>query len=257
MKNITIMLQTKAIKGVHNFSIEAGRSDGKYHFDHHGIHSKNPCPANDKRIQVVPNDSVIEITHIDADCFIGLIRMLGKPLPKVDLDLVEKIDLNGSSVCDNVFDPTLVYMVGIGEVSRQLHFPRVAKEPIDVTEIVEKMLSYPERIFIDAGKMAQTQVEQAYQKCLVDKTGITGFWSIGSHDQFDPSRPYKDGIEIVIVFRSHYQSISIYCNPKSVYEFVGRTINGIKFEGHPKACGSPRGVDFYQEDARMVFEAIK
>jgi hypothetical protein len=255
MKDITIELSAGTGKG-YEYSVEAGLSDGENHFDHHGPHKENPCPANDARITEIPNGSTIGITHLDADTYIGLLRMLGKPLPDIDLEMVEKIDLNGSSIIKDMFDPTLVYMVGVGTVARQLHFPRVSENQIDVTEIINKMTSYPQRIFMDAGKMAQKAVEQAYELCLVDSKDIVGLWSVGSYDSFDPSRPYRDGIDIVVVFRSHYKSISIYCSPDSLYRFVERTIAGIEFAGHPKACGSPRGTEYTLEDAKRVFKAI-
>src|SRR3989339_1235187 len=77
------------------FSLESGLADGHNHFDHHHAHSAQPGPCKDTRISVIGSNDVVEITHIDADTFVGLIRMAGKSLPGVDFDLMEKIDLNG------------------------------------------------------------------------------------------------------------------------------------------------------------------
>jgi len=59
-----------------------------------------------------------------------------------------------------------------------------------------------------------------------------------------------------VVYRDHFKSISIYCAPESPYEFGNREVGGIKFAGHAKACGSPRGENFTRDDAKKVFEAV-
>jgi hypothetical protein len=199
------------------------------------------------------------ISHLDADTFVGLLRLLERPLPKVDFKLMEQIDLNGSSVCEDKFDKTLLYMVGIGELARKVKFPRVSDEPQDVTEYICQMLNESEESIISTGEAAQEAVEAGYEKCfrnsmtLDSNDGAKGIYRVGELDIFDPSRPYQDDVNVVVVYRDKYKSISIYCNPKSKYEFAGKTIAGIEFAGHPKACGSPRGVEMSFEDAVRVF----
>ena len=53
-----------------------------------------------------------------------------------------------------------------------------------------------------------------------------------------------------------WKTISIYADPKSSYNFAGKTFAGILFQGHPKACGSPRGKIMSQEDGKKVFDWI-
>lgn len=239
------------------FSVEAGLADGMRHFDHHREHSANPAPCRDERIPVV-SAGVVEITHIDADTFVGLLRMSGQTLPEVDFDLMEKIDLNGSSICSNKFSPTLLYMVGIGQLARDLKFPRAnADSPTDVTSIVEAMMAKTSEEIIQIGRAATEESETAYKNCRVSVSGKVGFWAIGPNDPLDPSRPYEDGVEVVVVFRRHYESISIYCDPRCEYTFGGKMVAGIEFAGHPKAAGSPRGVAMTEKDGLSVFEAIR
>lgn len=241
------------------FSLEAGLADGQRHFDHHGKHSANPAPCRDERIPVIGVDNCVEITHIDADCFVGLLCMAGKELPEVDLALMERIDLNGSSVVDDRFNPTLLYMVGVGELARSLRFPRPSAEgPVDVSELVEAMMAKTTEEVIAIGRDATERSEAAYVDCrkAISASGKVGFWAIGPADPLDPSRPYQDGVEAVVVFRRHYESVSIYCSPSSPLGFGGQTVAGIPFAGHPKAAGSPRGQAMTEEDAQRVFEAI-
>jgi len=239
------------------FSLEAGMADRIMNFDHHGQNSSNPSPCNDARIPVIGLNDFVEISHIDADTFVGVLRMAGEPLPEIDLALLEQIDLNGSSVCRDKFNPTLCYSVGVTALARKLNFPRVQEQCQDVTGIVEQMISVLDTEIIEMGRKAQVASENSYVNCRKAVDGKAGFWAIGAQDPLDPSRPYEDGIEVVVVYRDHYKTVSIYCDPKSQYAFAGKTVAGIEFAGHPKACATPRGVAFSEEDALGVFTEIK
>lgn len=245
-----------------NYSIEAGLHDGIKHFDHHKEFAGNPSPANNSAILPIvapfPEGVNVEIenTHIDADTFIGNLRLLGRELPKIDLSLLEQIDLNGSSVCSDKFNPTLLFIVGIGQLARDLKFPRVTEDRQNVTAIIEQMIEKSDEEIIAIGRVAQEKSETAYEKCMLDyKNGVVLF-SIGSSDPLEPSRAYEDGHKVVVVYRSHYKSISIYCSPSSSYAFGGKTVAGITFAGHSKSCGSPRGQEMTYLQAQEVFDAI-
>lgn len=249
-----IILQKKA--SGENHSIEAGIADNIRNFDHHGEFSIYPSPCNNPAIKPVVDNSIIEITHIDADTLVGIMRLLERNLPLIDLTLMEKIDLNGSSICVNKFDPTLLYMVGVGELSRSIRFPRCSEEVQDVTDYVDQLLNLSTDEIINIGRQATEKSESSYHNCMTKSQKDVGLWVIGPEDPFDPSRPYEDGINVVVVYRSHYKSISIYCNPVSQYEFAGKTISKILFAGHPKACGSPRGEEMSETQAEEVFSAL-
>ncbi|PIP66968.1 MAG: teicoplanin resistance protein VanZ [Parcubacteria group bacterium CG22_combo_CG10-13_8_21_14_all_41_9] len=243
------------------FSVEAGQADGLRHFDHHRPeHRANPAPCADGRIPAVGDDEMIVITHMDADTFVGLLRLSGRPLPEVDFSLMEKVDLNGSSVIEDLFNPTLLYMVGVGEVARGLKFPRPSTDgSVEVTGLVEQLLDQSSFSLLVMGISAQTKSEAAYERCQRDRIGNpprVGLWVVGPDDAFDPSRPYRDGFEVVVVYRSHYESVSIYCSPSSEWAFGGQEVGGIQFAGHPKACGSPRGLAFTEGQAGEVFDAV-
>lgn len=251
-----VLLAKEVEKAEKVYSIEAGLHDGVRHFDHHGEFSQNASPCNNPEIPVIAAGSVVYISHIDADTYIALLRMQCKELPEIDLSLLEKIDCNGSSIIENKFDPTLLYSVGVGQLARKLNFPRVSNETQDVTDIVYEMFSYSEEEIIQLGRVATEKSEATYENCLVSKLGNIGYWVIGADDPLNPSRPYEDDFEVVVVHRRHYKSISIYCAPSNDYAFAGQEIAGIQFAGHPKACGSPRGTEFDQKDGQRVFEEL-
>lgn len=238
------------------YSVECGFADNKKHFDHHGEYASFASPCINTTIPIITNETIY-VSHIDADSFIGINRLLGKEIPSnLDLSLMQEIDLNGSSVVSNKFNPTLLYMVGVGQKTREYKFPRVTSEPQDITSIIMDLLKLSTEEFIEAGRIATEKSEKAYTECLIKKQGNKALYSIGANDPLDPSRPYEDDIDIVVVYRQHWKTISIYCNPKSQYAFGGSIVANIEFGGHPKACGSPRGVEMSLEQAISVFEAI-
>jgi len=251
------VILTKKAEG-RGYSVEAGLADGKQHFDHHREHSDNPGPCRDERIPVVSSNDIVEISHIDADTYVGLLRMDGRELPKVDFDLMERIDLNSSSVCSDKFNETLLYMVGVNQIARDLKFPFPKDEPQDVSEVIESMMRNDANEIVRIGHEANEKSEATYRNCrkVLSDSGKVGYWEVGASDPFDPSRPYEDGVKVVVVYRQHYKSVSIYCDPKSDYAFGGKTVAGIEFAGHPKAAGSPRGVEFSNKDGRRVFQDL-
>lgn len=280
-----------------NYSVEAGIYDRVKNFDHHpgsytGVQPPSPC--NNEEINFTLRGETIEITHMDADTLLGISRMLEYYHPdyrcnqfwgiytsvfgdhKMDCEFhlsaskIEEIDLNGSKGVEK-FNRNLLYMVGVGQVCRDIKFPRLTpdQESLDVSEYVEKLFAdYGCEEFIKIGKETQEKAEQAYIDCRVaigdlnnspnnstQEETLKGLWVV-SDNSFDPSRPYEDGVKIVVVYRENYKSVSIYCDPDSIYEFGGKEVGGILFAGHSKACGSPRGQEFTLEDAQRVFDNI-
>lgn len=237
------------------YSIEAGKHDGQRYFDHHGQFAGNPCPAANTAIPAV-QEGVVEITHIDADTFLGLCRLCGVELPNIDFVMLEQIDLHGTSACPDAYSPTRLYIAGIGVIARELRFPRVTAERQDVTALVEKMMEFTPEDIVVKGRRNQDLVEAAYKSCFREQRNNVALYYVTAADAFDPSRPYQDGIDVVVVYREHYKLISIYCNPATKLGFAGQTVAGITFGGHPQACGSPRGQEMTWGQAQTVFAAI-
>ncbi|APR02803.1 hypothetical protein CLQ_13668 (plasmid) [Clostridium botulinum Af84] len=238
------------------YSIEAGKGDNIKHFDHHGQFENYPSPCNNNQIPVAEEDSIIEITHMDADTYVGILRLLGKDLPNINLEMLEQIDNNGSSICRDKYNPALLYQLGIQKLQIDLGFPRVTENRTNVTFIVKEMLKYSMEKIIKIGEEFQKSSEKAYKNCALRKENNKILFVISSKDNLIPSRAYEDNYDIVVVYRKRYKTISIYCNPKSQYAFAGKEVAGIKFDGHPQACGSPRGMEMTEEQALKVWEEI-
>jgi hypothetical protein len=264
MKKIILVDRLPVInKGDDVYSIECNFADALRHFDHHGRWANNPAPCRDRRIPKAGEDSTIYISHIDADTFAGVQRLYGMKPPRVDLEALESADNHGASICRD--DDVRMYIIGVSELSRSLGFPRVRNWAQDVTKVVEKMMEATDTDIISLGRQMAARSEITHRECLRMYLGEKlrggrfvkkGLWLIDKDDPINPARPYADGYDVVMIFRKHYRTISIYCNPRSNYAFAGSTIGGIKFSGHPQTCGSPRGMDLTEEDAIKVFNAL-
>lgn len=246
-----------AIPDVDYYSVEAGIADNIKHFDHHGKFKNFPSPCNNEKIPKIPNNSKVYITHLDADTFIGLLRLYGKKLPPLDFKLMERIDNNGSSFLKDFSNKTFLYMEGIHEVSNILKFPKTSQNELDVTDIIETIIFTNYTEIIELGKYAVEKSEKSYKDNLYFESTNIGLWVVKNEDSFNPSRPYRDGFDIVIIYNKDYKTISIFCNPKSHYEFGNKIINNILFMGHAKACGSPRGKEYSLDDVKLVYKAIR
>ena len=172
-------------------------------------------------------------------------------------ELMEKIDLNGSSVvADKIGNVTLAYMVGIGELFRMLQMPFAAEEPADVTTIIRESLDYGWATIAEMGAEAIMASEKSYEECRIAyfPESNVGLWAVNEDQPFDPSRPYEDGARIVVVYRSHYSSISIYGNAALLDKDTDfrKMWHGMQFAGHALACGQPREILCTKEDAIQV-----
>ena len=251
-----------------NFSIEAGKNDDVKHFDHHNLPGvSSPCnrtinPVGEKNI-------TIEVTHLDADCFVGILRLTGLfdivefVSAGIDFDMMGKIDCNGSSVADK-YDPTLCYMVGVSQYLRDNKMPRVTEDSQDITSLVKNLTSVPVSDLVASGKAMQERIWTDYIACkkAFDREAGVVFISCNASHVIDPSLPYGDkfegfnGYDRVVVYRNHYKTVSVYCSPSSDFSYADEKIAGIQFAGHPKACGSPRGVEITESQAMAVWEAL-
>jgi hypothetical protein len=240
----------------YNYSIESGVADNVCHFDHHKPeHRGFPCPGNNPAIPSV-SGGAIAISHLDCDTFLGLLRFEGIPIPEnLNLDIIEHVDLNGSLGIDRA-DPSYLYLVGISALARKVSFPRLNGDlDIDVTEYVDKMISFSPEEIIQLGAEDEALVEEGFVKAFRNKEKGIGLFLVERGISFDPSLSYEKGLQVVVVYRPHYQTISLYSHPTEGPVVLG-TWAEISFGGHPRACGSPRGEIFQFEDAHRVWAEL-
>lgn len=245
------------------YSVEAGKADNAKHFDHHKPeHRHFPAPCNNHAIQPIEHEGkvvLVGITHMDADTFSGIKKLENHEESKVlDYQLMEQIDLNGTSICPDPFNPTRLYMTGLYLTTREMKFPSATEELQDVTNKVKTLLNTTTEEYIEIGRKAHEQSELNYTNHVVSSEGKMGLWSPEKQTYFDPSRPYKDSTEVVVVFNQDTGGIGIFADPKSEYtDFAFKTWGDVYFAGHPKACGSPWDQICTLEDAVKVYEDIK
>lgn len=239
------------------YSLEFG-FDGGNNYDHHDKFSNNPAPCNNPKISKVPENAVVYVNHIDADNFIGLMRMKGIPLPAVNMQQVETIDTKSSFFLtpEERVNRTSAYYVGIGQLTRLAGIPRVTEEETDITELVEKMLNYHEDEIVRLGYEAIKKFDEDFNDCIVETNGDTILLEGKEGKALNVALAYERGYSKAVVFRPNFKTVSVYGSPTSGLNYAKKTIAGILFDGHPTACGSPRGEVLTLDDAKKVYLEI-
>jgi hypothetical protein len=237
------------------YSIGAGRVDPPYHFDHHEVTLDGRCraPCNDPKIPVIGKDDKVIITRMDADTFVGLLRMGGISLPEVDFQYMERMDLKGKSICTDRNDPTLQYMLGVERLAAEIGIPQVEHHPVDITPYVEKMMEKSPEEIIALGREIAMEKER---RKADERFGNVTLWYIGFHEPSSPARTYRDGVDVAVVLLREYGQIVISSNPKTNLNFEEREICGIKFTGSAHSSGSSRKLQYAAADARKVAREI-
>ena len=251
-------------------SIEAGRYDGVCHFDHHAAYEAEDCPCSHTDIQAIPVDAVIGVTHMDADTFVGLLRLLGRHFEMtalktvgVDFDLVAKYDIKVPGLPRGL-NITKCFMLAVTAASMKIPRPP-AKGVIDITEqVMEIIASLTKeggiRRFLAEGQALGERAEALYKERLRMTTTDThgrriGLWSLREGETMDPTRPYEDGYSLVVIYRQGFGSASLYAND-DIAEALPGVWAGVLFQGHPHACGSERGKTFSQEEIKLATVAL-
>lgn len=252
-ENMKVIL--KPIPDSNEYSIESGLHDGLRHFDHHGKFTMN-LPVCLQDIPVIPNDSCIYITHIDADTLKGVSKMMGKNFASdINWQIVGIIDSNGPEYMDeNIRDRA--FMIGIGHIARKLEIPREG----DVTDKILNMLDTPSEEYIRLGleEMKKSKLETI--RSIVKLENDIALVDLPKNIGLDALALYKIGASIIVTYRNSFKTISIMgskvIKPSPIPD-LRREWSGIKFEGHPLACGSPRDKEYELSDAYRVYDEIK
>lgn len=212
-----------------------------------GIHNFSRIPiCDDETIPVISEQGVVEISKFNIDIFLGFLRMSGKELPNLDYNIISRFAFNGIFDCYLDLDPydqTLLYAVGVEKLAKEFGFPSVVYEDIDVSLIIEELMKKDFKEIIEVGRKANKKREEAYTSCLIDENERAGCWLIDHNDEpFDPQRLLLDGYDIVVVYREHKQSVSIYYNDKIDIDInKHRIMGGVEFSGGDGAVHSPEG----------------
>lgn len=258
-KNIRIILSSKPCG--EKYSIESGVADNKKHFDHHGKWSRYASPCNNEAIQEIKEENAsIRITHIDADTFIGLKRLLGQRLPDVNMEEVEYIDNHGTKGI-RANNRARVYMAGLEVVVNKIGFPRVSESVQDVTEYIYEISKYSDSEILRYGKEAISKEAEAERKCIKKRKKGIAYYRVKEEyqDAFNASTGYKNGIKVVLVYYEKYKTLSLYGDPVECgYQLGNRKWGAIEFAGHKLACGSnPRERKVSEEEIQSVWDALQ
>lgn len=262
--NIILTSNKELMDHSKDFSVEFGFHDGLKHFDHHGEFSAQKAPCANVDIPVVTDGCNIFINHVDADCYLGVARMLGAGLPPVDFSQMERVDLNGSHVLseEERFNQTAQFYVGVGQMVREFNIPRADNTPQNISRQIYTMIGIPFKEVCRYGEEAICKMYSDFEDCIEEmpggiNAGKHGVFLVAKPDKaLNPSVAYDVGYQWAVVYRPQFETVSCYAHPESDLTFSGKTISGIEFAGHPKACGSPRGLKFSLDQAHEVYRAL-
>jgi hypothetical protein len=250
---LRVLLVTKA--SGNNFSINAGLSDGVKHFERRYDSAYQPPPCIDNRLSnILTADeyTTVEISRLDADTFIALLRMIGNPLPDIDMSIMKQIIMNGFSLYETTTNETVFYMNGVSVLAELSKFPTPMEDcPTDVTSWIDILMTYNKDDIVAIGKT--DLMNKLSDRYLVYSHGIVGLWSIARENMFDLDNLFNKGFQIVIIYNEYLGSIFIYCKPTSNFSFGNVSIEGVIFNGDPKSCKSISYNTYTKKDAMKVY----
>lgn len=255
-----------------------------------------PAPCADPSIPVIPEDEPVAIGRFDADTFVGLLRIYGRPLPPVDFELMAEIDVKSKSiVCDRRTD-TFCYIIGLEEMAvrvferlqGQLVLPveigprgtwerrsyvhchstfleeLVSQKPLEVTVLAEALAAESAETIIALGRELVEEMEA--RECLVRQEKNVGLYLVKKGQPSSLARTYRCGVQIAVIYLEKQGRVIISTHPHTHYDFGVRMIDkktekktsvaDIVFSGSTHSVGSPRGVACTPEDAERVFRKI-
>jgi hypothetical protein len=221
-----------------DFSFEAGKHDGKKHFDHHGKFSDNspvciqPIWENTMSNHVgysSENPAIIQINHFCPDIYIALKQFLQitqdfsffKNVPDAMLffNNVAKIDLGENINMDN-----RAHQFCAGLKTFHTDIPRCTEKHQDITKLIN--LELPVDEIIEAGREVIKRNEEVYKRSFhgsqdhFNNTGLTTtLFRVADKDTefFNPLFPYygtEETNSVIVIYREKYKSISIGIDPR-------------------------------------------
>ena len=198
---MNIIITNPANRVESEYSIKCGPSSDHKHFNHHS--ENNPSPCNNPQIGTAWIGTTIQISHLDADTLIGIMRLLGLPLPTgLDFALMEHINNDGSSnvpLCD-----TVAFMVAVSDWTYEHMFPRCPapnEVSINVTAYLEDIIyECKNLLFIKRGYASIKQSETNYAQALKESSEIAELYAIKEEIKFNPPKVCRSprGIDFLV-----------------------------------------------------------
>lgn len=235
---------------------------------HHGNNAGNPAPCNDKKI---PNLDYVTIllSHLDLDSIVGCGRVHGIITPEWDdfCQAIELIDVNGvhhmyklSQENQDRLNAYYAWNFSQGRQERIL-------ETTDVTTKVEESLNIIQKIFngnkelIELGKIWVKSATEAVENCLLFETkNIRVFSTPQVFCGASYYSPIKNQImKACVSFNQKFKAITL------SFEDGGKEFNAMEIMqelfgneagGRPGIAGTPRGVEFTNDDMKKVIDKL-
>ena len=235
---------------------------------HHVEKYKNcPAPCNAK-VEILPDNSVILISHIDLDTIGGCLALMGlKPEDDKFWTAEEFIDVNGPQYISKLPQDIQDQFNAYAEFSdkNRIQIPKDITDVIDIIlqhgDVISKIISRDEELIQRGrewirGAVGRVErcltVENAYVRVFNSKEGIP---CLGSYHSPMTGRDIPS--TIVLNGKSKAISVAFADGGKqiSAEDFV-RSLWGQEAGGHSGIAGSPRGQEMTTDDLYMAANEI-
>ena len=246
------------------FTAAHHQSEGPYAGRHQG--GTQPAPCNNSEIPVL-TEGTIGVSHMDLDTLGGIARAMGVPVfsgYESFWDLAEFVDVNGPHKLKNsgASDTDLERLYAFWAWSQKNRLDR-ATELTDITEYVNKAggalyaCLWGDSVMIEAGREFRANEEALNKSSLVK---VIGTVAVRRAETFvNHLYTTTDGVECetVVTLNTKFKSITLSSSDGQVdCCAIMQKVFGPDAGGHKGIAGTPRGVEFGEEDLDKVLAVL-
>jgi hypothetical protein len=246
------------------FTAAHHQASGPYAGRHQG--GSQPAPCNNSEIPAL-DEGTIGVSHMDLDTLGGIARAMGAPIflgNEGFWNLSEFVDVNGPHKLKNAgaSQTDLDRLYAFWAWSQANRLPR-ATELTDITEYVESAIHALQRVvnldeeMIEAGREFRDN-EQALNKSSLVR--VVGNVAVRKAETFvNHLYTTADGVECetVITLNTKFKSITLSTADGQIdCCAIMQSVFGPDAGGHKGIAGTPRGVEFGDEDLNKVLAVL-
>lgn len=246
------------------FTAAHHQSEGPYAGRHQG--GTQPAPCNNSEIPVLDR-GVIGVSHMDLDTLGGIARAMGAPMFggfESFWNLAEFVDVSGPHKLKNAnaSDTDLERLYAFWAWSQENRLER-ATQLTDITEYAIKAMDAlyacleGDSVMIEAGRRFRANEEALNKSSLVK---VVGNVAVRRAETFvNHLYTTVEGVECetVVTLNTKFKSITLSSSDGQIdCCAVMQKVFGPDAGGHKGIAGTPRGVDFGEEDLNKVLAVL-
>lgn len=246
------------------FTAAHHQSEGPFAGRHQG--GTQPAPCNNSSIPVL-DEGVIGVSHMDLDTLGGIARAMGAPIflgNESFWDLSEFVDVNGPHKLKNAnaSDTDLARLYAFWAWSQENRLDR-ATVLTDITEYVINAIHALQRVMnldpemIEAGRQFKAGEEALNKESLVKVVGTVAVRKAETFVNHLYTTVSGVECETVVTLRTDLKAITLSsADGKIDCCAILQQVFGPDAGGHKGIAGTPRGIEYTDEDLNKVLAAL-